>query len=40
MNSLKVNVAKGHCDICEGNLYEVGQKRCESCENYLASFAK
>ena len=39
MNSLKLNVATGHCDICEGNLYN-NEKRCESCENYLASFAK
>ena len=40
MNSLKVNVAVGHCSVCEGNLYESGIKTCESCENYLASFAK
>lgn len=30
MNSLKLNVATGHCDICEGNLYN-NEKRCETC---------
>lgn len=30
MNSVKLNVATGHCVVCEGNLYN-NEKACESC---------